>query len=88
MKIRFYKHISIITSSSLRYQPFVTVFANLGGKLSVFEQILSSHKQKNYRTTSLDEDGMEFEFQTDRNDYVDLKQNYWALKLNLVTGGA
>ena len=29
---------------------------------------------------------MEFEFQTDRNHYVDLRQTYLALKLKLVTG--
>ena len=47
---------------------------------------MSSHEQKIYPTTSLDENFIEFEFQTDRNYYVDLRQTYLALKLKLVRG--
>ena len=48
--------------------------------------ILSSHKQEIYPTTSLDENCIEFEFQTDRNNYVDLRQSFLALKLKFVKG--
>ena len=45
------------------------------------DDVLSSHEHDIYLTTSLDENCREFEFQTDRNHYVDLKQTYFALKL-------
>ena len=53
-------------------------------KVRVVDDVLSSHKQKIYPTTALDENSIEFEFQTDRNVYVDLRQTYLALKLKLV----
>ena len=73
-------------SSNFRYQPFVAVSGNLGGKVLIVDDVLSSHEQKIYPTTSLDENCIEFEFQTDRNFYVDLRQTYLALKLKLVRG--
>ena len=73
-------------SSNFRYQPFVAVSGNLGGKDSVVDDVLSSHEQKIYPTTSIVEDCIEFEFQTDRNYYVDLRQTYLAFKLKLVRG--
>ena len=85
-KRHFYKHFSLVMSSNFRYQPFVTVSGNLGGKLPVVGDVLSSHEQEIYPTTSLDENCIEFEFQTDRNYYVDLRQTYLALKLRLVSG--
>ena len=45
---------------------------------------MSSHEQEIYHTTSLDGNCIEFEIQTDRNYYVDLRQTYLALKLKLV----
>ena len=73
-------------SSNFRYQSLVAVSGNLGGKIPVFDDVLSSHEQETYPTTSLDENSIEFEFQTDRNYYVDLTQKYLALKLKLVRG--
>ena len=73
-------------SSNFWYQPFVAVSGNLGGKVPVVDDVLSSHEQEIYPTTSLDENCIEFEFQTDRNYYVDLRQTYLALKLKLVKG--
>ena len=71
-------------SSNFRYQTFVAVSGNLGGKVSVVDDVLSSHEQKIYSTTSLDENCIESEFQTDRNYYRDLRQTYLALKQKLV----
>ena len=71
-------------SSSFRYQPFVAVSGNLVGKVPVVDDVLSSLEQEIYPTTSLDENCKVFEFQTDRNYYVDLRQTYLALKLKLV----
>ena len=73
-------------SSSFRYQRFVVVAGNLGGKIPVVDDVLSSHEQEIYRITSLDENCIDFEFQIDRNFYVDLRQTYLALKLKLVGG--
>ena len=73
-------------SSKFRYQPFVAVSGNLGGKVPVVDDVLSSHEQAIYPTTSLDEKCIEFEFQTDRIFYVDSRQTYLALKLKLVRG--
>ena len=69
-----------------RYRTFVTVSGNFGGKVPVVDDVLSSHEQEIYPTTSLDENYIEFEFQTDRNYYVGLRQTYMALKLKLVRG--
>ena len=72
--------------NNFRYQPFVTVSGNPGVKVPVVDDVLSSHEQEIYPTTSLDENSIEFEFQTDRNVYVDLRQTYLALKIKLVKG--
>ena len=72
-------------SNNFRYPPFVAVSGILGGKVPVVDDVLS-HEQEIYPTTSLDENCMEFEFQTDWNYHVDLKQTYLASKLKLVKG--
>ena len=74
------------SQKNFRYQPYVAVSGNLGGKVPVVDDVLSSHEQQIYPTTSLDENSIEFEFQTDRNYYVDLRQSYLALKVKLVKG--
>ena len=73
-------------SNSFRYQPFVAVSGNIGGKVPIVDDVLSSHEQEIFPTTSLHENCIEFEFQKDRNYYVDLRQTYLALKLKLVKG--
>ena len=65
---------------------FVALPGNLGGKVPIVVDVLSSHEQEIYPTTSLDENCIEFEFQTDRNYYVDLRQSFLALKLKFVKG--
>ena len=75
---QFYKHFSLIMSSTVRYQSFEAVSGSLGGKVPVVDDVLSSHEQEIHPT--------EFEFQTDRNFYVDLRQTYLALKQELVRG--
>ena len=73
-------------SSNYQYQHFVAVSGNLEGKLPVVDDVLSSQGQEIYPTTSFDENCIEFEFQTDRNYYIDLRQTYLALKLKPVKG--
>ena len=75
-----------MSNNNFRYQPFVAVSGNLGGKVPIVDDVLSSHEQEIYPTTSLDENCREFEFQTDRNFYVDLRQSFLALKLKFVKG--
>ena len=58
-------------SSNFQYQPFVAISGNLGGKVPLVDDVLSSLEQETYPTTSLDEHCIEFEFQTDRNYYVE-----------------
>ena len=48
--------------------------------------VLSSHEQEIYPTTSIDENCIEFEIQTDRNYYDDLRHSFLALKLKFVKG--
>ena len=73
-------------SGNFRYQPFVAVSENLGEKVPVVDDVLSCQEQEIYPTTSLDENCIEFDFQTERNYYVDSRQTYLALKLKLVNG--
>ena len=69
-----------------RYQPVVAVSGKPGVKVPVVDTVLSSYEQEIYPTTSLHEKSIEFEFQTDRNVYVDLRQTYLALNIKLVKG--
>ena len=75
-----------MSNSNFRYQLFVAVSGNLGVKVPIVDDVLSSHEQEIYPTTSLGENCIEFEFQTDRNFYVDLRQSFLALKLKFVKG--
>ena len=75
-----------MSNNKFRYQVFVVVSGNLGGIVPIVDDVLSSHEQETYPTTSLDENCIEFEFQTDRNYYVDLRQPCLALKLKFVKG--
>ena len=52
-------------SSYFRYQIFVAVSGILEGKVPVVDDVLSSHEQEIYPTTSLDENCIGFEFQMD-----------------------
>ena len=73
-------------SSNFRYQPFAAVSGNLEGNVPVVDDVLSSHEQEIYPTTSIDENCIDFEIQTDRIFYVALRQTYLASKLTLVKG--
>ena len=73
-------------SRKFRYQTFLAISASLGGQVPAVDDVLASREKEIYSTTSLDENCIEFEFQMDRNYYVDLRQTYLALKLKLVRG--
>ena len=75
-----------MSNNNFRYQLLVAVSGNLGGRVPIVDDVLSSNEQEIYITTSIDENCIEFEFQTDRNYYVDLRQYFLALKLKFVKG--
>ena len=75
----------IILLANVRYQHFVAVSGNFGGKVPVVVDVLSSHERELCPSTSFEESCIEFEFQVDRKRYVDLRQTYLALKLKFVT---
>ena len=75
-----------MSNKNFRYQPFVAVSGNFGVKVPIVDDVLSLHEQEIYPNTSLDESCIEFEFQTDRNYYFDLRQSFLALKLKYVKG--
>ena len=64
----------------------MAISGNLGRKVPVVDNALSSTEQQIYPTTSLDGNCIEFEFQTDRNHYDDLRQTFLALKLKFANG--
>ena len=68
------------------YHFFVAVFAKLRGNVPVVDDVLSSHEQEIYISTSLDENFLDLDFQTDRNYYVYLRQTHLALKVKFVKG--
>ena len=72
-----------MSNNNFRYQPFVTVSGNLGGKVPIVDDVLSSHEQEICPTTSLDENCIEFEFHTDRNYYVDLRQSFFGIEAQI-----
>ena len=63
-----------MSNNNFRYQPLVAVSGNLGEKVPIVDDVPSSHEDEIYPATSLDKNCIEFEFQTDRNYYVDLRQ--------------
>ena len=81
---QFYKHFSLFMSSTFRYQTFVAVFGNLAEKVPVADIVLSFYEPDIYPVTLLNENCIEFEFQTNGNYYVDLRHTYLALKLKFV----
>ena len=72
--------------SNFRYKRFVAVSGSPVTKVLVVDDVLSSHEQEIYPTSSLDGTCIEFEFQPGRNFYGDLRQTLLAFKLRLIKG--
>ena len=62
------------------------VSRNLGRKVPVVDDILSSEEQKVYPSTWLDENCIEFDFRTNRNYYGYLRQTCSTSKLKCAKG--
>ena len=75
-----------MSNNNFRYQPFVAVPGSIGRKVPIVDDVLSSHKQKLIQIFQMMKNCIEFEFQTDWNYYVDLRQSFLALKLKFVEG--
>ena len=73
-------------SVNFGYQTFAAISGNLGGKLPVVGNFLSSHEKEFQITTSLNENCKEIEFQTNWIHSLDLKRTYLALKLKFIEG--
>ena len=52
----------------------------------MLDHVLASHGEEKYTNTSPHDNCVEFNFQTDRNRNVDLRQMYLTLKLKFVKG--
>ena len=55
-------------------------------KVPVLETIMSSYTQGVFPSTSLDESSIEFEIETDRNIYLDMRDTHLGFKLHLFKG--
>ena len=55
-------------------------------KIPVLESIESSHIQEVYPSTSLDESSIDFEFETDRSIYLDMRDIHLQIKVGLQKG--
>ena len=60
------------------------VSRKLGGKSHVVNNFFSSNEQEINRTTSTERNSFEFDFQTNRDYYLDLRQTFLASKCKLV----
>ena len=65
---------------------FGTELLQIFDKVPVLETILSSYIQEVFPNTSLDESSIEFQFKTDRNLYLDMRDTQLSLKLQLFKG--
>ena len=72
--------------SHFRYGAFTNSSLEIFDKVPVLETIMSSYTQKVFPSTSLDESSIEFEVETDRNLYLDMRDTHLSLKLQLFKG--
>ena len=64
---------SVNQSSHFWYGAFSNSSFETFDKVPVLETIISSYPQEVFPSTSLDESSIEFEFETDRNLYLDMR---------------
>ena len=69
--------------SNFHYGHFTNSCLEIFDKIAVLEPIESSHIQKVYASTSLDESSIEIEFETDRSIYLDMRNIHSQIKLGL-----
>ena len=72
--------------SYLRYGHFTNSCVEIFDKMPILEPTESSHIQEVYPSTSLDESSIEFEFETDRSIYLDMREIHLQNKVGLQKG--
>ena len=75
-----------VNQSHFLYGAFTNSSLEIFDKVPVLETIISSYTQEVFRSTSLDESSIDFEFETDRNLYMDMRDTHFCLKLQLFIG--
>ena len=75
-----------VKQSHFRCGAFTNSSLEIFDKVPVLETIMSSYTQEVFPSTSLDESSIEFEFETDRNLYLDMRDTHLSLKLQLFKG--
>ena len=75
-----------VNQIQFRYGAFTNSSLENFDKDLVLETIMSSCTQEVFPSTSLDETSIEFEFETDRNIYLDMRDTHLSLKLQLFKG--
>ena len=75
-----------VNQSHFRYGAFTNSLLEIFDKVPVLETIMSSYTQEVFPSTSLDESSIEFEFETDRNLYLDMRDTHLSLKFQLFKG--
>ena len=73
-------------NSNFWYGHFTNSCSKIFHKIPVLEPFVSSHVQEVYPSTSLDESSIEFEFETDRGIYLDLRDIHHQIKIGLEKG--
>ena len=71
---------------NFRYGHFTNSCLAIFDKIPVLEPIESSHIQEVYPSTSLDQSSIEFEFETVRSIYLDLRDIHLQIKVGLQKG--
>ena len=75
-----------VNQSRFLYGAFKNSSLEIFDNVPVLETIMSSYTQEVFPSTSLNESSFEFEFETDRNLYLDMRDTYLSLKLQLFKG--
>ena len=72
-----------INQSHFRYGVFTNSSLDIFDKVPVLETIILSYTYEVFPSVSLDESSIEFEFETEPNVYLDMRDTHLSLKLQL-----
>ena len=77
---------SIKHRSRFRYGAFTSISLEVFDEVPGLETKISSYTQEVFPSTSLDKSSIEFEFETDHNLNLDIRNTHLSLKLQLFKG--
>ena len=72
--------------SNFRYVHLTNSCLKIFDKIPDLEPIISSHIRDVYPSTSLDESSIEVEFETDRSNYLDMRDIHLQIKVGFQKG--